>query len=83
MALETLYKGGRGKGKQTGRREVTSQKEIKTCFRLWITIGSEFDVFVIVITTFKMMSVCKEEKRKGWGRESEYKYVGRVIDEMI
>lgn len=29
------------------------------------------------------MSVCKEEKRKGWGRESEYKYVGRVIDEMI
>lgn len=67
MALETLSKGSRGKGKQTGRIELTSQGEIKTCFRLRITIGSQFDFFVIVISKFKTV-VCVEENRMGWGK---------------
>ena len=90
MALEILYKGSRGKGKYTGRRELTSQREIKTCFRLAFTVGSQFDFFVTAIARFKMIYAREEEGKEGeegrkGGRERgrndyEYECVGRVAD---
>lgn len=53
MALGILYKGCRGKGKLLGRKDLTRQREIKTCFCLSITIGSQFGFFVIIIAKLK------------------------------
>lgn len=65
MALEILYKGSRGKGKYTGKRELTSQREIKTCFRLAFAVGSQFDFFVTAIASFKMIYAREEEGKEG------------------
>lgn len=67
MALGILHKGGGGKGKQMGRRELMRQREIKTCFRLPIAIGSQFDFFVVIIAKFKKRCLCVKRKR-GRGR---------------
>lgn len=49
---------------------MTNQREIKMCFRLPFTVGSQFDFFVIVISKFKMMYVYKKEERE-WRREGK------------
>lgn len=49
---------------------MTSQREIKTCFRLPFTVGSQLDFFVIAVAKIKMIYV-KRKRRGCGGREEE------------